>query len=131
MPRGASLVPVERLPKDILPTGDVGVHGPRRARGLLLPARRRKLLNFVGIVETDEVSEESWTVKFPWERLKADYAGWHPIIQTIIDCADKDECYRWSLHQPRSRSMNWSDARASRCSAIPRIRRCPISRRAP
>ena len=70
------------------------------------------LLNFVGIVETDEILEESWTVKLPWERLKADYRGWHPIIQTIIDNADKDQCYRWSLHN-RLPIKNWSTARAT------------------
>jgi salicylate hydroxylase len=70
------------------------------------------ILNFVGIVETDEIAEESWTVKMPWERLKADYRGWHPIIQTIIDAADHDQCYRWSLHN-RLPIPNWSTARAT------------------
>jgi salicylate hydroxylase len=70
------------------------------------------LLNFVGIVETDEVSDESWTVRMPWQQLKASYAGWHPIIQTIIDAADRDQCYRWSLHN-RPPIRNWSTARAT------------------
>lgn len=52
--------------------------------------RAGKILNFVGIVETDDVSEESWTMKFPWEQLKDDYRGWHSTIQFIIDAADKD-----------------------------------------
>ena len=70
------------------------------------------LLNFVGIVETDEVSEESWTVKMPWEKLKADYRGWHAVVQTIIEAADRDQCYRWSLHN-RLPIGNWSTARAT------------------
>ena len=74
--------------------------------------RAGELLNFVGLVETDEVSEESWTVKLPWDMLKAHYQGWHPAIQTIIDAADKDQCYRWSLffRQPLD---NWSSRRAT------------------
>jgi salicylate hydroxylase len=74
--------------------------------------RGGKLLNFVGIIETDDVLEESWTVKLPWEQLKADYRGWHPIVQTVVDAADHDECYRWSLHN-RLPIPNWSTARAT------------------
>jgi salicylate hydroxylase len=58
------------------------------------------------------VSDESWTVKFPWEKLKADFHGWHPVIHTIIDSADKDQCYRWSLHN-RPPIHNWSTARVT------------------
>jgi salicylate hydroxylase len=70
------------------------------------------LLNFVGIVETDELSEESWTVKLPWAMLKSHYEGWHPAIQTIIEAADKNECYRWSLFN-RPPIHNWSTARVT------------------
>ena len=74
--------------------------------------RAGALLNFVGLVETDEVSEESWTAKFPWERFKADFEGWHADVQTIIDAADRDGCYRWSLHY-RPAITNWSTRRAT------------------
>jgi salicylate hydroxylase len=74
--------------------------------------RAGALLNFVGLVETDEVSEESWTARFPWERLKADFAGWHPDIQAIIDCADRDQCFRWSLFY-RPPISSWSTRRAT------------------
>ena len=61
---------------------------------------------FAGTVEAP-VSEESWTLKFPWETLKADFAGWHPAIQAIIEAADRNECYRWSLHN-RPPIRTWS-----------------------
>jgi salicylate hydroxylase len=51
-------------------------------------------------------------MKFPWEKLKADYAGWHPAIQSVIDHADKDQCFRWSLHN-RPPVMTWSTQRAT------------------
>jgi len=70
------------------------------------------LLNFVGLVETDDISEESWTAKFPWERLKADFVGWHENIQTVIDKADKDACFRWSLYY-RPPIATWSTRRAT------------------
>ena len=70
------------------------------------------LLNFVGLVETEEISEESWTAKFPWERLKADFEGWHEDIQAVIDSVDKDSCFRWSLYY-RPPIATWSTRRAT------------------
>ena len=74
--------------------------------------RAGALLNFVGLVETDEVSEESWTAKFPWERFKQDFQGWHADVHTIIDAADREGCYRWSLHY-RPAIRNWSTRRVA------------------
>ena len=70
------------------------------------------LFNFVGAVETSEIGEESWTARFPWETFKADFEGWHEDIQTIIDLADKDACYRWALFR-RPVVEGWSTARAT------------------
>lgn len=104
-------VPVERLPKGLLEPVMTLFLGPG-GHAVFYYVRGGALLNFVGIVETDEVLEESWTVKLPWERLKADYVGWHPIVQTVVEAADRDQCYRWSLHN-RLPIPNWSTARAT------------------
>ena len=104
-------VPVERLPPSLVEPVMSVFLGPG-GHAVCYYVRGGALLNFVGIVETDEVSDESWTVKMPWQRLKADYRGWHSIIQTIIDAADRDQCYRWSLHN-RLPIPNWSTARAT------------------
>jgi salicylate hydroxylase len=104
-------IPVERLPENFLEqamTLFIGSGG----HAVCYYVRGGAVLNFVGIVETDEVSDESWTVKMPWEQIKADYRGWHPVIQTVIDKADRDKCYRWSLHN-RLPIKNWSTARAT------------------
>ncbi len=74
--------------------------------------RGGKLLNFVGCIETDEISEESWTMHFPKERLRQDVKGWHPAIQAIVDAADEDGCFRWSLHN-RPPIRDWSTKRAT------------------
>ena len=104
-------VPVERLSQDLLPQVMTLFLGPG-GHAVFYYLRAGALLNFVGILETDEVSEESWTVRFPWERLKADYKGWHPIVHTVIDAADRDQCFRWSLHN-RAPVRNWSTRRAT------------------
>jgi salicylate hydroxylase len=104
-------IPVERLPANFLePAMTLFIGGGGHA--VCYYVRGGALLNFVGIVETDEVSDESWTVKMPLKQLKADYRGWHPVIQTVIDTADRDKCYRWSLHN-RLPIKNWSTARAT------------------
>jgi len=104
------------LPTDRLPANFMGQvmsvwMGPG-AHVVCYYLRGGALLNFVGLVETEEISEESWTAKFPWERLKADFAGWHENIQTVIDRADKDACFRWSLYY-RPPTATWSTRRAT------------------
>jgi 2-polyprenyl-6-methoxyphenol hydroxylase and related FAD-dependent oxidoreductases len=104
-------VPIERLPNNFIDQVMSVFMGPG-GHAVCYYVRAGKILNFVGIVETDDVSEESWTMKFPWEQLKDDYRGWHSTIQFIIDAADKDKCYRWSLHN-RLPIRNWSTRRVT------------------
>jgi salicylate hydroxylase len=106
-----AVVPTEKLPKDFLEQVMSVFMGPN-GHVVCYYLRGGALLNFVGIVETDDVAEESWTVKLPWEQLKARYRGWHPAIQTIIDAADKDQCYRWSLFN-RPPIRDWSTKRVT------------------
>ena len=106
-----AVVPTERLPKNLLEQVMSVFMGPD-GHVVCYYLRDGTLLNFVGIVETDEVSEESWTVKLPWEELKAQYRGWHPALQTVIDAADKDQCYRWSLFN-RPPIREWSTRRVT------------------
>ena len=106
-----AVVPTERLPKNLLEQVMSVFMGPD-GHVVCYYLRDGALLNFVGIVETDEVSEESWTVKLPWEELKAQYRGWHPALQTVIDAADKDQCYRWSLFN-RPPIREWSTRRVT------------------
>ena len=51
-------------------------------------------------------------MKTSWDALKAHFVGWHPTLQTVIDAADKDQCYLWSLHN-RPPIRNWSTARVT------------------
>jgi salicylate hydroxylase len=105
------IVPVEKLPQPFLEPVMSVFMGPG-GHAVCYYLRSGSLMNFVGIVETDDVREESWTLKMPWETLKSDFAGWHPAIQTIIDRGDHDQCFRWSLHN-RPPIRNWSTPRAT------------------
>jgi salicylate hydroxylase len=105
------VIPVDRLPRDIM-SRDMSVWmGPGR-HAVCYYLRDGELLNFVGLVETDEVSEESWTATFPWRQLKDDFSGWHEDIQAIIDAAAGDACFRWSLFY-RPPIPKWSTRRAT------------------
>jgi salicylate hydroxylase len=102
------VVPATSLPPNFMdPVMSVWM-GPGR-HAVCYYLRAGSLLNFVGLVETEEVSEESWTAKYPWDRLKADFEGWHQDIQAIIDRADRNACYRWSLFY-RPPIAKWSTA---------------------
>jgi salicylate hydroxylase len=104
-------VPSDRLPRDLLLDQVMSVFMGPGGHVVCYYLRGGALLNFGGTVEA-EVSEESWTLKFPWKSLKADFEGWHPAIQAIIDAVDKGECYRWSLHN-RPPIRNWSTRRTT------------------
>ncbi len=74
--------------------------------------RNCKIVNFGLVKKKAKTSEESWTIRRPWEELKADVEGWNPAVQAIVDAADKDACYLWALHirEPKS---DWSTDRVT------------------
>lgn len=104
-------VPREKLPADLMEIVGAVWCGPQN-HCVVYWLRRGEVLNFVGCPEHAGWDEESWTQRRPWEELKADYAGWHPKIQAILDSADSDECYRWALND-RKPIRNWSTQRAT------------------
>jgi salicylate hydroxylase len=73
--------------------------------------RTGELINFVGCVESD-AGEESWTDRRPWSELDADYQGWHPMVRAVIDRADRQGCFRWSLRY-REPPLRWSSDRVT------------------
>lgn len=59
--------------------------------------RRGELVNFVGIVETDDWQEESWTTRGSKGHLMRDFGDWHPIVKAIVNAAPDEGCFRWAL----------------------------------
>lgn len=105
------VVPRASLPADFMDVVCTVWVGPG-AHPVVYYLRRGELINFVGLVQSDSWREESWTVKDSWEHLKADFAGWHPEVQAVIDAMPKDQCYRWALYNRRP-VTGWSTARAT------------------
>jgi salicylate hydroxylase len=104
-------VPREKLPKDIMELVGTVWCGPKN-HCVVYWLRRGELLNFVGCPEDASWDEESWNQRRPWEELKGAYTGWHPKIQAILDGAERDQCYRWSLFD-RKPIDNWSTERVT------------------
>ena len=59
-----------------------------------------KLANFVGIVESDTWTSESWTEQGAKAEVLADFKGWHPVISNLIEKADVH--FKWALFR-----LNW------------------------
>ena len=104
-------VPRSKLPADIMDIVGQVWCGPKN-HCVVYWLRGGELLNWVGCPERSEWEDESYTQRRPWDELKADYAGWHPKIQAIIDATDRNECYRWALNN-RKPIRTWSTARVT------------------
>ncbi len=100
-------VPVKEL-GDLAPppTACVWV-GPRRHAVTYL-LRRGSLANFVGVVQSQQPGEESWTATGGKEQALKDFRGWHPTIRAIVEKAAV--LNRWPLYD-RAPLPRWSDAR--------------------
>ncbi len=91
-----ALVPAERLAGAAMrPVGTVW-WGPHR-HFVHYFVRRGELVNCVCVVEKTGWEVESWTARGAHHELKADFAGWHPDVQRLIDHADPDSLYKWAL----------------------------------
>lgn len=72
------------------------------------PLRRGELVNFVGVVERDDWTVESWTERGSREECAQDFVGWHPDIQILIGAIE--EHYKWALLS-RPPMQRWSYGR--------------------
>lgn len=104
-------LPADRLPEQFMDRIASNFMGPDKHM-VIYYLRRQQLVNFVGVVENPSWQNDSWTARAPWDELKADFAGWHPVVEAVIDSVDRDQCFRWALfdHLPFTR---WSSSRVT------------------
>ncbi len=101
------LVPVDRLPKDLIRPVATVWWGPGK-HFVHYYVRRGQLVNCVCVVEKDGWEVESWTEKGEHAELMADFDGWHDTIQTLIANMDPMSCYKWALFD-RPPMPKWGD----------------------
>ena len=70
----------------------------------------KRLLNFVGIIEQDTWTRESWTDRGDVKDLRAAFVGWDPNLRAIIHAID--ETFIWGLFD-RAPLPRWSVGRVS------------------
>jgi salicylate hydroxylase len=103
------VVPIERLADHAPPPTACVWVGPGR-HAVTYRLRGGALANFVGVVEQDGWTRESWTEEGTREEALADYRGWHPIISRMIKASD--HLYRWALYD-RDPLPSWTDGRVA------------------
>ena len=103
-----AVVPMERL-GELAPPPTACVWVGEHRHAVTYRLRGGTLANFVGIVESDVWTSESWTEQGTREDALADFAGWHPVVTNLIETADAH--YRWALFD-RAPLGQWIDGRA-------------------
>jgi len=103
-----AVVPTARL-ADLAPPPTACVWTGSGRHAVTYQLRGGELCNFVGVVEQDTWSEESWTAIGSREQALADFAGFHPTIQKLLDNAET--LHRWALFD-RPPLARWSTDRA-------------------
>ena len=111
-----SLVAVRDLPRNA--SGDALIHpvagfwwGPGK-HFVHYYVRGGEAVNCVGVVERSDWLSESWTELGSHDELKADFAGWHPDLQALMDAMDPAACYKWALFD-RSPMTPWRQGRVT------------------
>lgn len=105
------VVPAERLPPDFMQKTVSNFVGPNKHM-VIYYLRNQQLVNFVGVVENERWTDSSWSTRAPKAELEDDFAGWHPTVQAVIHAVDKDQCYRWALHNHKPFD-HWSSSRVT------------------
>jgi len=65
------------------------------AHVITYPLRNGELMNFVGIVERAAWQKESWTEQGTVDECRADFAGWHADVLTLVERLDRP--FKWAL----------------------------------
>ena len=99
-----AVLPIEDMQHPPPPTACVWAGQGRHAVTTLL--RGGTMVNFVGMVETPEPSEEGWRIQGTRADVAADFPDWHPTIAEIIGRAET--FHRWALFE-RSALPRWSE----------------------
>jgi len=103
------LVPIERLPEDQRRLVGTNWVGPK-AHVTCYPVRRGEIFNFVGQVDRSDWQVESWTAEGTKEECLADFRGWHPHVQSMIEHSGK--LYKWALFL-RAPLPRWTQGRVT------------------
>jgi salicylate hydroxylase len=75
---------------------------------LVFPVRAGALINYVGFVPADEEMKESWSAPGDPGVLRAEFAGWDPRIERLLN--QVQQTFRWALYD-REPLPTWTKGR--------------------
>lgn len=75
---------------------------------LIFPVRHGEMINYVGFVPTDEEMKESWSAPGDPDTLRAEFKGWDPRIEAVLE--QVDHTFRWALYD-REPLPTWTNGR--------------------
>ncbi|MEO9685068.1 MAG: FAD-dependent monooxygenase [Tateyamaria sp.] len=104
-----AVVPVTAL-GDHVPPPSACVWVGDKQHAVTTRLRAGTLVNFVGMVETEERARESWDATGKKTQAQADFAEWAPEIYTVI--AKAQTLHRWALFD-RAPLPRWHDGRVA------------------
>jgi salicylate hydroxylase len=103
------LIPAERLRQLDLEVSAQVWMGPGR-HFVHYFVQQKRLVNFVGIVDQDAWTRESWTDRGDVADALAAFEGWHPQVRAILDAVE--ETFIWALFD-RAPLERWSVGRVT------------------
>lgn len=103
------LVPADRLGAGLIEPVSSAWWGPGK-HFVHYYVRAGELVNCVCVVEKQGWQEESWTARGQHDELREDFAGWHPVIEQLVDRADDNALFTWALFD-RPAMAQWGQGR--------------------
>ena len=101
------VIPAEALPPHLAAPVAANWVGPGR-HVVHYPLRGGALVNVVGVVEREDWLEEGWNTPGTHAAMRADFAGWHADVQTLISAIPQPFLWALKLRQPLPR---WTEGR--------------------
>ena len=107
--------------RTVVPADALGAHKPnptacawmgRGRHGVTYYLRGGELVNFVGVVEREDWTEEGWAIRGRPEGALKDFENWHPVITAILNAAAPEHIFKWALFD-RAPLRTWVDGRAA------------------
>jgi salicylate hydroxylase len=75
---------------------------------LVFPVRANTLVNYVGFIQSDTLTRESWSAAGDPAALAAEFAGWDPLVEAIL--RNVQTCFWWGLYD-REPLQRWTNGR--------------------
>jgi len=104
-----ALVPTSSLPANLIQPAATAWWGPGK-HFVHYYVRGGTMVNCVCVVESKEWQDESWNINGHFPDLAAEFADWHPTINTLLANANKKNLYKWGLFD-RPPMAQWSIGR--------------------